>query len=397
MDVSGAKERVRAEVGRLSDRLLDVSHRIWDSPELCYDEHHAHDLLTEALEGAGLEVRRGAFGLPTAFEASAGTEGPTIAICCEYDALPGIGHACGHNVIAAAGLGAGLAVSCLADELGGRVVVLGTPAEEGGGGKILMIERGAFDGVDAAMMVHPADADLDSFWAIAIHELRCTFHGRAAHAAAAPERGVNALDAAVLAYMGVAALRQHIAPHERVHGIFTHGGDKPNVVPELASMQWYVRSASRESLAALEPRVLAAIEAGALATGADVDFDLHDPPYSDLRDNAPLLEAYASNSATLGRVLRSKATRPEFLGSTDMGDVSHRVPAIHPMIKVAPEGVAIHSPEFAAHARGESGDRAVLDGAVAMAQTVVDLWTDPALLARVHAAFDHPERSPAGR
>ena len=161
-------------------------------------------------------------------------------------------------------------------------------------------------------------------------------------------------------------------------------------------MQWYVRSATRETLAALEPRVVAAIEAGALATGAEVELHWQHRPYSDLRDNWPLLEAYALNAAALDRVLQSKTTRPEFLGSTDMGDVSHHVPAIHPMIKVAPEGVAIHSPDFAVHARGEAGDRAVLDGAVAMAQTVVDLWTDSALLARVRAAFDHPERSPAG-
>lgn len=396
MDVTAAKQRVAAEVDRSARELIEVSHAIWDNPELCYEERFAHDLLCDALEDAGLSVERGAFGLPTAFRATAGTEGPLIAVCCEYDALPVIGHACGHNVIAAAGLGAGLAAAVLADELGGRVVVLGTPAEEGGGGKIRMIDRGALRGVDAAMMVHPADADLESFWAIAIHELNCTFRGRAAHAAAAPERGVNALDAAVLAYVGIAALRQHIAPHERVHGIFTHGGDKPNVVPDRASMQWYVRSATRETLAALEPRVVAALQAGATATGASVDIEWKDPPYSDLRDNPALLEAYAANIAARGRPLAPKAERPDFLGSTDMGDVSHHVPSIHPMIKVAPRGVAIHTADFAVHARSPSGDRAVLDGAVSMAQTIVDLWCDPALLARVRATFDHPERSPIG-
>ncbi len=394
MDAAQAKARVREVIAGHSSRLIEVSHEIWEHPELCYEEQFAHDLLCSVLEDAGLTVERGAYGLPTAFRATTGSGGPVVAVCCEYDALPGIGHACGHNVIAAAGLGAGLAAASVAEELGGTVVVLGTPAEEGGGGKVRMIDAGALDGVDVAMMVHPADQDLDSFWAIAISVLQVTFRGRAAHAAAAPEQGVNALDAAVLAYMGVAALRQHIASHERVHGVFTHGGDKPNIVPDRAEMLWYVRSATSESLAALEPRVIAAIEAGAAATGATVEIERPSLPYRDLIDNGPLVAAYAANLAGLGRGLGAKVDRPEFLGSTDMGDVSHVVPAIHPMIAVAPRGVAIHTPEFATHARSESGDKAVLDGAVAMAETVVDLWTDSTLFREVRAAFDHAERSP---
>jgi amidohydrolase len=396
MDRTEAKERVVADVRARSDQLLDVSHSIWEHPELCYEERHAHEVLCGALESAGLEVERGAYGLDTAFRATAGSEGPTIVVCCEYDALPGIGHACGHNVIAAAGLGAGVAAAALADELGGRIVVLGTPAEEGGGGKVLMIERGALDDVDAAMMVHPADADLDSFWAIAIHELTCTYHGRSSHAAAAPHLGINALDAAVLGYVGVATLRQHIESHERVHGVFTHGGDKANIVPDRAAMQWYVRSGTTESLARLKPRVVAALEAGAHATGATVDIDWKHPPYSDLVDNSSLLAAYGANLAGRGRTLGSKVDRPDFIGSTDMGDVSHTVPSIHPMIAVAPPGTSIHTPEFAEHARSARGDAAVVDGAIALAQTVVDLWTDPALLAAARDEFGHAARSPAG-
>jgi amidohydrolase len=395
MDVADAKARVTAHVEGNAERLVEVSHSIWGRPELCYEEHHAHDLLCEALESAGLDVQRGAYDLPTAFRATAGTEGPTIAVCCEYDALPGIGHACGHNVIAAAGLGAGLAAAALADELGGRVVVLGTPAEEGGGGKVLMIERGALDGVDAAMMVHPADQDLDSMWAIAIHELSATYHGKAAHAAAAPHLGVNALDAAVLGYMGVAALRQHIESHERIHGVFTHGGDKANIVPDRAAMQWYVRSGTSESLARLEPRVVAALEAGALATGASVDIEWKHPPYADLVDNTALLGAYAANIARRGRTVSPKTDRRDFVGSTDMGDVSHVVPSIHPMIAVAPRGVSIHTPDFAGHARAASGDTAVVDGAVALADTIVDLWADPGLLDAAQAEFHHAARSPS--
>ena len=370
-----------------ADQLVGISHDLWEHPELAYEEVHAHDVLCAALEAAGLEVERSAFDLPTAFRATAGTEGPLVAVCCEYDALPGIGQACGHNVIAAAGLGAGLAAAALADQMGGRVVVLGTPAEEGGGGKVHMIDRGAFDGVSAALMVHPADADLDSLHAIAVHELHCEFHGLAAHAAAAPEMGRNALDAAVLGYVNVAALRQHIASDERVHGIITDGGDKPNIVPAHAASQWYVRSPNRESLAALEPRVLAALAAGAAAAGCEMTSEWPNPAYDELLQVPSLDAVYARHAAVRGRTVRPRASAPRLVGSTDMGNVSQVVPSIHPMIAVAPPGVAIHTEEFAGHARSDSGDRAVLDGAYALAATVVELWADAAL--RSEAAGQH--------
>jgi amidohydrolase len=385
------QRRIATDVESRAGALVDVSHQIWDHPELCFEEHFAHGLLCDALEAAGMSVERGAFGLPTAFRATAGTSGPTIAICCEYDALPKIGHACGHNVIAAAGLGAGLAAAALAEELGGRVTVLGTPAEEGGGGKVTMIERGAFDGVEAAMMVHPSHADLDSFAAIAIHQLHVTYHGEAAHAAAAPHLGRNALDAAVLGYMAVAALRQHLERHERVHGIFTHGGDKPNIVPATAAMHWYVRSATTESLARLEPRVFAALESGAHATGCTMTHEWA-VPYADLIDLPAFNACYVANIADRGRDVEPRAAHPDFVGSTDMGNVSHLVPSIHPMIKVAPEGVAIHTPEFAEHTRGPDADRAVVDGAIAMARTVVDLWTDAGLLESIRSEFRGTDR-----
>jgi amidohydrolase len=374
MDAVAAKARIADHVEAHADQMVEVSHSIWEHPELCYEEHHAHDLLCDALESGGMQVERGAFDLPTAFRATAGTEGPTIAVCCEYDALPGIGHACGHNVIAAAGLGAGLAAAALAEEMGGRVMVLGTPAEEGGGGKVLMIERGALEGVDAAMMVHPADQDLDSMWAIAIHELSATYHGKAAHAAAAPHLGVNALDAAVLGYVNVAALRQHIRADERVHGIFTHAGDKPNIVPRSAAAQWYVRSTDLASLEVLKTRVLDCLRAGALAAGCTIEHEWRDPAYADLVDDAWLLERWCVRSTELGRPPQDPDEVGAVIGSTDMGNVSHEVPSIHPMIAVAPAGVSIHTPEFADHARGPAGDRAVLDGAKAMAAVVVDRW-----------------------
>ncbi len=372
-----AQDRAAGEVDRLAPTLLDVSHRIWDHPELCFEEHHAHDLLCDVLEQHGVTPTRHAFGLDTAFVAEAGTSGPIIAVCCEYDALPDIGHACGHNIIAAAGLGAGLAAAAVADELGGRVRILGCPAEEGGGGKVFMIRAGAFDGVDAAMMIHPADHDLATMTTLAIQGLEVRYEGDASHAASAPELGRNALDAAVLGYMNVAALRQHIAVDERVHGIFTEAGEQPNIVPRSAAAQWYVRSGSVERLAALKARVARCLVAGADAAGCAVELHWVDPPYADMRDSTELLDRYLVHAAALGRVVPDDADAPQVVGSTDMGDVSHLVPSIHPMLAVAPPGVSIHTPEFAAHARSEAGDRAVLDGARAMAATVADCWIRP--------------------
>jgi amidohydrolase len=378
----GAKAQVSAEVDRLSDVLIDASHQIHAKPELAFEEQHAHDLLTDLLEGEGLAVERGAYGLPTGFAARAGSgDGPTVAVLLEYDALPEIGHACGHNVIAAAGLGASLAAAKVVDELGGRLLVLGTPAEEGGGGKIFMADNGALDGVDAAMMVHPADADLTRITAIAVQQLKVRYHGKAAHAAAAPHKGINALDAAVLGYQGVAALRQHIRPDERVHGVFTDGGgERPNIVPEHAATYWYVRSPRLDTLAELKPRVLAALQAGADATGCTMDHQWIDPAYADMADSTPLLDAFSANSEALGRPLTVPSAVNAVVGSTDMGNVSYAVPAIHPVLQAAPSGVAIHTAAFAGHAAAELADQTVLHGAKAMAMTAVDLWTRPELL-----------------
>jgi amidohydrolase len=308
-------------------------------------------------------------------------------VLCEYDALPEIGHACGHNVIATAGLGATLAAASIADAAGGRVVVLGTPAEEGGGGKIVMARRGAFEGVDAAVMVHPAHADLLAMSTIAVQQVEATYEGKAAHAAAFPWEGRNALDAAVLGYVNVAALRQHILPTERVHGVFTNGGDKPNIVPKEAATFWFVRSPTLASLEVLKPRVLAALEAGAMAAGCTMRYEWDDHPYADVRDNRVMLAAFASNAERVGRTLLPPDAGHNVVGSTDMGNVSYLVPSIHPMLRVAPTGVPIHSPEFARYAGGEEGDRAVVDGAKTLAMTIVDLWLTPGLLDDARAEF----------
>lgn len=372
-----AKQQMASEVDARASRLLSVSHQIHENPELCFEEHTAHDLLCSVLEDEGLEVERSAFDLDTAFVARAGGAGPHVAVICEYDALPEIGHACGHNVIAAAGLGAGLAAAVLADELGGRISIIGTPAEEGGGGKQYMLERGAFDGVNAAMMVHPANHELVRMNTIAVEQLVVTYAGQPSHASASPHLGRNALDGAVLGYMNVAALRQHIRPDERIHGIFTRAGDKPNIVPHDVAAEWYVRSPKLDSLAELKERVVACLEAGAAAAGVDIECRRESPIFADLIDNQVLLDLYARNAASMGRIAREPKSSAAVVGSTDMGNVSYAVPSIHPMIKVAPDNVAIHTPEFAHYAESESGDQAVLDGAKIMAMTVADLWLDP--------------------
>jgi metal-dependent amidase/aminoacylase/carboxypeptidase family protein len=250
-----------------------------------------------------------------------------------------------------------------------------------------MAAQGAFADVDAALMVHPADADLTRMSTIAIQQLRVSYEGSAAHAAAAPWEGRNALDAAVLGYVNVAALRQHIMPTERVHGIFTDGGDKPNIVPKSAAAFWYVRSPTLTTLEPLKARVLAALQAGATATGCTMSHEWQANPYAELRDSGPLVQAYAANAARLGRPLAEPGVAGNVVGSTDMGNVSYLVPSIHPMIQVAPRGIPIHTTEFETHAGSSEGDRAVVDGAKAMAMTVVDFWTSPDLRDAARAEF----------
>jgi len=386
---SALKREVAAHVDALRDELLALSHEIHANPELAFREHRAASRLGEALHGHGLEVKAGAYGLETAFETRfAADGGPCVALLAEYDALPGMGHACGHNLIATAALGAGLALRRLGDRVPGRVRLLGTPAEEQGGGKELMAREGAFEGVDAALMVHPAGVDLASMPSIAVADLEVRYQGTAAHASSMPDRGVNALDALVLGYQGVAALRQHIRPTERIHGIITDGGQAPNVVPERAAGRFYVRARNAEDLEALKQRVLGCFEAGARATGACLQTDWCGPDYLELRPSWPLAGAYQRNAERLGRrFFPFDKLPPSVAGSTDMGNVSQRVPSIHPMIAAAPPHCTIHHPDFARWAGSELGDRAALDGAKALAMTALDFLLDADLQEQVQAGF----------
>lgn len=386
-----SSHEITSEIDRRAEQLIALSHAIHDHPELNYEEYFAHDVLVEALRTMAptATVTPHAYGVSTAFEAVFGTSGPEVLVLLEYDALPGIGHGCGHNVIAAAGLGAGLAAGRLAQELGGRVRLLGTPAEEGGGGKITMARNGAFRSGEAALMLHPADADLLKMSSIAVHTMEVSYEGRAAHAAAAPWEGRNALDAAVLGYMNVAALRQHIQPTERVHGIFTEAGEKPNIVPRRAAATWYVRSGTLGSLQPLKARVMSCLEGAAQACGCSMTAVWDDHAYADVRDNTALVDSYARNMAHLGRTVHDPdAVGRRVVGSTDMGNISYLMPSIHPMIKIAPDGVAIHTEEFASYARSASADEAIVAGAKALALTVVDFWRDQELRDRARNEFE---------
>ena len=317
--------------------------------------------------------------MPTAFVAKKGTGPLHVAICAEYDCLPGIGHACGHNIIAAMAVGAALAAARVADEVGLTISVVGTPAEEVGNasGKILLLERGAFEGIHAAMMVHPAPFDMLAAKIIAASMFDVHYTGKESHASAFPELGINAADALTVAQTALGLLRQHIRSTDRIHGIVTNGGDAPNVVPAHTSARYIIRSQTLSELADLRPRVHRCFEAGALATGATVRIAGGDKPYAEMRHDPIMAALYRRNAEALGRVfppLGEWETRPT--GSTDMGNISLAIPSIHPMIGIESLPAVNHQPEFAAHCVTEAADKALADGALAMAWTTIDLATE---------------------
>ncbi|MFJ8752968.1 M20 family metallopeptidase [Streptomyces sp. NPDC102441] len=353
--------------------LVGLSHRIHAHPELAFQEIRASDWVAQHLSEAGFEVEHGCYGLPTAVRATVGSGPLHIAVCAEYDALPQIGHACGHNVIAAAAVGAGIGLAGLADDLGITLTVLGTPAEEGGGGKVLMLERGAFDGLDAAMMVHPAAVEMDAMPGSAVSMFDVSYRGTPAHAGAYPERGLNAADAMTVAQVAIGLLRQQTTSGDRIQGIVTEAGSAANIIPEASRGQWVVRSDTLSALAPLTARVQRCFEAGALATGCELSIAPAGPDYADLRPDPRLLALYRANAEALGRTFADLSGGAAVGAATDMGNVSHVVPTIHPMLGLDCAPAVNHQPEFTAACITPAADRAVLDGAVAMAWTAADL------------------------
>jgi amidohydrolase len=380
------KAAARERLEKVRDDLIGLSHRIHAHPELGYEEELASGWLCDYLDGAGFDVTKGACDIPTAFVGRAGSGPLHIAICAEYDCLPGIGHACGHNVIAAMGVGAGVALKDLVDDAGITLDVVGTPAEEGGGGKIALMERGAFDGVHAAMMVHPAPLDVVEPPIIAVAHFDVHYHGKEAHASAFPELGINAADAITVAQTAIGLLRQHIKSTDRIHGIVTKGGEAPNIVPAFASAKYYVRSRTLAELDDLRPKVERCFQAGATATGASLDIVDVGPPYSEMVHDHEIGALYRRNAEELGRTFLDAGPLIDRSGaSTDMGNVSLEIPSIHPLIGIDSLPAVNHQPEFTAHCATPSADKAIFDGALAMAWTTLDIAADDDLRARLTA------------
>ena len=372
-EVAGLKGDARTAIDARLGALVELSHTIHDHPETSFEEERACAWTADALEAGGFSVTRGTSGMPTAFTAEVGTGPMVVALCAEYDALPGVGHACGHNIIASSAVGAGIGLAGLADGLGLTVRVLGTPAEEGGGGKITMLDDGVFDDVHAAMMIHPWPTERLQGTCLAVSHFDITYTGKSAHASAAPFEGVNAGDALAIAQVAIAMLRQQFRPGDQVHGITTYGGQAANIIPESVTGRFMSRSTTLAGLALLEPRVMACFEAGAVATGASFSRTDLAPVYSHMESDQGLLSLYRTNAEALGRTFSlddEQVPRPTF--STDMANVSLAVPTIHPLVRIEAGGSVNHQPEFAAACVTPSADTAVRDGALAMAWTAID-------------------------
>lgn len=373
------RKTIVGAIDAASDELIALARRIHATPEVAFQEVQSSQWLGDALERHGFAIRHGVADLPTAFRAEVGGmgPGPAVAFLAEYDALPEIGHACGHNLICTAALGAGIGLAAAASRVPGKVVVLGTPAEEGGGGKVLMLQRGAFAGIDAAMMFHPASYTLTTRSSLASWRLKVKYLGRASHAAAAPEEGVNALDALIQMFVNIGLLRQQLRDDVRIHGIITYGGAAPNIIPDRAEATFSVRAADGATAAKTLERVLNCGRAAATATGAQVEFETK-KGYEAMKPNRRLAAVFEQQLATLEWPVDPPPARQK-MGSTDMGDVSQVMPAIHPYLKIGSD-IEGHTVEFRAAALTDQGFRAMLTAAKAMALTGLEVLTTASFL-----------------
>jgi len=373
-------------VDSASNELIDLAKRIHATPEIAFQELQASQWLADLLRRYGFKVEAGVADLPTAFRAElpGKTRGPVVAFLAEYDALPDIGHACGHNLICTAALGAGIGLAAVMNELPGKTLVLGTPAEEGGGGKVIMLEKGAFDGVDVAMMFHPASYTLTGRPSLASNRLKLKFLGKAAHAAATPDEGINALDAMIQTFVNIGLLRQQLRPDARVHGIITYGGAAPNIIPDRTEALFSVRATDRPYAEDVLKKVIGCAEAGAKGTGARLEYEVK-KGYEAIRPNTPLADTFAKHLKELGWPIDPPPSRNK-MGSTDMGDVSQVIPAIHPYLTIGRD-MAGHSIEFREAAHSTQGFKAMVTAAKAMALTGYDVLTQPDLMARVRDDF----------
>ena len=388
MELDETQRSLIAAIDSARSEILSVSHRIHDRPELGKEEVFASTLVADTLKKAGFTVELGYAGLPTALRATKGTvTGYRVAFLAEYDALPVIGHGCGHNLITAAALGAGIGLGAVVKSYGGQVLVIGTPAEETDGAKVAMVAQGCFDTIDAAFMVHPYDGSYSEVESLAMDALELKFYGRSAHAAASPWDGLNALDAVLLTFNAINALRQHIKPDARIHGIITHGGEAPNVVPEFAAARFYVRARHRAYLDELVARFKACAESAAQATGTRVEIGTYEASFDDMASNTALSGRFceymvgALGSGPFARV-------PDSFGSLDMGNVSHVIPAVHALVDItAGVKMSLHTAEFRNAASTAYADEAIIRAAKAMALTALDVLRDSAFLESARGEF----------
>ena len=387
MEIEKLKAQVSSEIDARRNQLSELSLKIHSNPELGFHEVKAAEWLTRYLEENGFSIERGICELPTAFKAGYGKGRPVIAILAEYDALPGVGHACGHNLICTIAVGAGVASKPAIDQFGGSILVIGTPAEELYGGKAIMAERGAFNNLDIAMMVHPGIRDTATTHALACQNLEVEFLGKAAHAAARPEAGINALEAMLQSFAAINSLRQHIKSTARIHGIITDGGEAANVVPAHSAGIFIVRAEDDAYLDELKQKVLNCFIGAATASGAQLKYKWDEVRYAPMRNNLPLARLFTENMQSLGRKIAFPRPGSGF-GSTDMGNVSQLVPSIHPSVAIAKKEIAIHSPQFVSAAASKAGIKGLLDAAKALAMTVVDLTANPKTVAKVKKEFE---------
>ena len=387
-DRESLKKQAAADVDRRRKELIGLSLQIHANPEIAFEEHESAAALAGFLEANGFAVERGICQIATAFRATAGSGKPRVAILAEYDALPGVGHGCGHNIIGTASCAAGIALRPLLEETGGTLMVIGTPAEEAAGGKVYMAARGAFEGLECAIMVHPGNRNTAVAFALACLELDVEFHGKAAHAAARPEAGLNALDAMVAAFVNIGLLRQQIRDSARIHGIITEGGQAVNVIPHHTAAKLLIRSEDDEYMDdVLKSKVLACFEGAAQATGCELKYRWgEDSRYKAMRTNRALADAYRANAEALGRQVVDQESHRS-MGSTDMGNVSTIVPAIHPSIAIAPQNVPVHTVEFRELAASEAGHQGLIDSAKVLAMTAIDVLVDGDLRKRMQEEF----------
>jgi len=388
------REQIVKSIEKSKEVYLEISHKIHEKPEIGNQEFFASETHTKILIEAGFDVTRNIAGHETGFVARKKSSkiGPTIAFLAEYDALPGLGHACGHNIIGTTSVAAGIALAEVISETGGEVVIFGTPAEEGGpngSAKGSFVKHGLLEGVDAALMLHPSGKTGLSSPSLAVDPLDFHFYGRAAHAAGSPEHGINALDAVIQLFNGINALRQQLSSDVRIHGIITHGGDAPNIIPEYASARFFIRASTWKRTEEVSTKIRNIAEGAALVTGSTVKIERFQNEVHDFIINQSLDEIVGEELSLLGEEVHGKSGG---LGSTDAGNVSHVVPTSHAYIKIGPDDLIAHTNEFREAAKSPLGDHALVTGAKALALTGYRLITDKNLLEKVQNEFQQTEK-----